>query len=148
MKISRWVLTFCSGILVTVNGSTRYWLARMVTSACQRTRQNHSFKIEEMHFQFLKSPWKIIHSFHRMVAASKGRRCRYACIERLVGPVAGEAPTMVQKKTTSLNKSTVSKSNRTPVADLNLSKRNVPTHTIASERSTYSGPRRPGQRRK
>ena len=69
-------------------------------------------------------------------------------LERLVGPVAYRGrQTMVQKKTTSLNKSTMSKSNRTPVADLNLSKRNVPTHTIASERSTYSGPRRPGQRR-
>ena len=45
-------------------------------------------------------------------------------LERLIGPVAYRGrQTMVQKKTTSLNKSTVSKSNRTPVADLNLSQR-------------------------
>ena len=66
-----------------------------------------------------------------------------------IGPVAYRGrQTMVQKKTTTLNKSTSIGPSKTPVSELNLSKRNVPTHTIASERSTYSGPRRPGQRRK
>ena len=70
-------------------------------------------------------------------------------LERLIGPVAYRGrQTMVQKKTTTLNKSTSIGPSKTPVSELNLSKRNVPTHTIASERSTYSGPRRPGQRRK
>ena len=70
-------------------------------------------------------------------------------LERLIGPVAYRGrQTMVQKKTTTLNKSTSIGPRKTPVSELNLSKRNVPTHTIASERSTYSGPRRPGQRRK
>ena len=70
-------------------------------------------------------------------------------LERLIGPVAYRGrQTMVQKKTTNLNKSTSIGPSKTPVSELNLSKRNVPTHTIASERSTYSGPRRPGQRRK
>lgn len=70
-------------------------------------------------------------------------------LERLIGPVAYRGrQTMVQRKTTTLNKSTSIGPTKTPVSELNLSKRNVPTHTIASERSTYSGPRRPGQRRK
>jgi len=70
-------------------------------------------------------------------------------LERLIGPVAYRGrQTMVQKKTTTLNRSTSIGPSKTPVSELNLSKRNVPTHTIASERSTYSGPRRPGQRRK
>ncbi|MCH2644594.1 MAG: hypothetical protein MKZ54_04750 [Candidatus Poseidoniaceae archaeon] len=70
-------------------------------------------------------------------------------LERLIGPVAYRGrQTMVQKKTTTLNKSTSIGPSKTPVSELNLSKRNVPTHTFASERSTYSGPRRPGQRRK
>ena len=70
-------------------------------------------------------------------------------LERLIGPVAYRGrQTMVQKKTTTLNKSTSIGPSKTPVSELNLSRRNVPTHTIASERSTYSGPRRPGQRRK
>ena len=70
-------------------------------------------------------------------------------LERLIGPVAYRGrQTMVQKKTTTLNKSTSIGPSKTPVSELNLSKRNVPRHTIASERSTYSGPRRPGQRRK
>ncbi len=70
-------------------------------------------------------------------------------LERLIGPVAYRGrQTMVQKKTTTLNRSTSIGPSKTPVSELNLSRRNVPTHTIASERSTYSGPRRPGQRRK
>ena len=96
-------------------------------------------RIDRVNFQF----------FHQDGGSSdRKKRVRDTpALERLIGPVAYRGrQAMVQKKTTSLNRSTSIGPSRTPVSELNLSNRNVPTHTIASERSTYSGPRRPGQR--
>ena len=69
-------------------------------------------------------------------------------LERLVGPVAYRGrQTMVKRKQRASTRAPYQNQIERLWQNLNLSKRNVPTHTIASERSTYSGPRRPGQRR-
>ena len=142
-----------SGILVTVNGvvldiGLPGWLTERLPKDSDKTIRS---RLKRNALSISKNrPGKLsILSTGWWLKRPKEEGADMPALERLVGPVAYRGrQTMVQKKTTSLNKSTVSKSNRTPVADLNLSKRNVPTHTIASERSTYSGPRRPGQRRK
>ena len=141
-----------SGILVTVNGvvldiGLPGWLTERLPKDSDKTIRS---RLKRNALSISKNrPGKLsILSSGWWLKRPKEEDADVPALERLIGPVAYRGrQTMVQKKTTSLNKRTTSKSNRTPVSDLNLSKRNVPTHTIASERSTYSGPRRPGQRR-
>ena len=141
-----------SGILVTVNGvvldiGLPGWLTerlpkdsdKTIRSRLKRNAMTMS-KNRPGKLSILTSGW--------WLKRPKEEDGDMPALERLIGPVAYRGrQTMVQKKTTSLNRSTKAGKGKTPVSELNLSKRNVPTHTIASERSTYSGPRRPGQRR-
>ena len=140
-----------SGILVTVNGvvldiGLPGWLTERLPKDSDKTIRS---RLKRNAMSISKNrPGKLsILSSGWWLKRPKEEDSDTPALERLVGPVAYRGrQTMVQRKTTSLNRSTSIGPNRTRVSDMNLSNRNVPTHTIASERSTYSGPRRPGKR--
>ncbi len=140
-----------SGILVTVNGvvldiGLPGWLTERLPKDSDKTIRS---RLKRNAMSISKNrPGKLsILSSGWWLKRPKEEDSDTPALERLVGPVAYRGrQTMVQRKTTSLNRSTSIGPNRTRVSDMNLSSRNVPTHTIASERSTYSGPRRPGKR--
>jgi hypothetical protein len=141
-----------SGILVTVNGvvldiGLPGWLTERLPKDSDKTIRS---RLKRNSMTMAKNrPGKLsILTSGWWLKRPKEEDADMPALERLIGPVAYRGrQTMVQKKTTSLNRSTKAGKGKTPVSELNLSKRNVPTHTIASERSTFSGPRRPGQRR-
>ncbi|MGB0780987.1 MAG: tetratricopeptide repeat protein, partial [Candidatus Poseidoniaceae archaeon] len=140
-----------SGILVTVNGvvldiGLPGWLTERLPKDSDKTIRS---RLKRNAMSISKNrPGKLsILSSGWWLKRPKEEDSDTPALERLVGPVAYRGrQTMVQRKTTSLNRSTSLGPSRTRVSDMNLSNRNVPTHTIASERSTYSGPRRPGKR--
>ena len=140
-----------SGILVTVNGvvldiGLPGWLTERLPKDSDKTIRS---RLKRNALSISKNrPGKLsILSSGWWLKRPKEEGSDTPALERLIGPVAYRGrQAMVQKKTTALNRSTSIGPSRTPVSDLNLSGRNVPTHTIASERSTYSGPRRPSQR--
>ena len=140
-----------SGILVTVNGvvldiGLPGWLTERLPKDSDKTIRS---RLKRNALSISKNrPGKLsILSSGWWLKRPKEEDSDTPALERLIGPVAYRGrQAMVQKKTTALNRSTSIGPSRTPVSDLNLSGRNVPTHTIASERSTYSGPRRPSQR--
>ena len=142
-----------SGLLVTVNGvvldiGLPGWMTERLPKDSDKTIRS---RLKRNALSISKNrPGKLsVLSSGWWLKRPKEEDSYMPALERLIGPVAYRGrQTMVQKKTTTLNKSTSIGPSKTPVSELNLSKRNVPTHTIASERSTYSGPRRPGQRRK
>ena len=140
-----------SGILVTVNGvvldiGLPGWLTERLPKDSDKTIRS---RLKRNALSISKNrPGKLsILSSGWWLKRPKEEDSDTPALERLIGPVAYRGrQAMVQKKTTALNRSTGIGPSRAPVSDLNLSNRNVPTHTIASERSTYSGPRRPSQR--
>ena len=140
-----------SGILVTVNGvvldiGLPGWLTERLPKDSDKTIRS---RLKRMRCLFQRTvPEKLsILSSGWWLKRPKEEDSDTPALERLVGYVAYRGrQTMVQRKTTSLNRSTSIGPSRTRVSDLNLSNRNVPTHTIASERSTYQYPRRPGKR--
>ena len=140
-----------SGILVTVNGvvldiGLPGWLTERLPKDSDKTIRS---RLKRSALSISKNrPGKLsILSSGWWLKRPKEEDSDTPALERLIGPVAYRGrQAMVQKKTTALNRSTGIGPSRAPVSDLNLSNRNVPTHTIASERSTYSGPRRPSQR--
>jgi len=140
-----------SGILVTVNGvvldiGLPGWLTERLPKDSDKTIRS---RLKRSALSISKNrPGKLsILSSGWWLKRPKEEDADMPALERLIGPVAYRGrQAMVQKKTTSLNRSTSIGPNKTRVSDMNLSERNVPTHTIASERSNYSGPRRPGRR--
>ena len=140
-----------SGILVTVNGvvldiGLPGWLTERLPKDSDKTIRS---RLKRNALSISKNrPGKMsILSSGWWLKRPKEEDTDTPALERLIGHVAYRGrQAMVQKQTPSLNRSTSIGPSRTPVSDLNLSNRNVPTHTIASERSTYSGPRRPSQR--
>ena len=140
-----------SGILVTVNGvvldiGLPGWLTERLPKDSDKTIRS---RLKRSALSISKNrPGKLsILSSGWWLMRPKEEDADMPALERLIGPVAYRGrQAMVQKKTTSLNRSTSIGPSKTRVSDMNLSERNVPTHTIASERSNYSGPRRPGRR--
>ncbi len=140
-----------SGILVTVNGvvldiGLPGWLTERLPKDSDKTIRS---RLKRSALSISKNrPGKLsILSSGWWLKRPKEEDADTPALERLIGPVAYRGrQAMVQKKTTSLNRSTSIGPSKTRVSDMNLSGRNVPTHTIASERSNYSGPRRPGGR--
>ena len=133
-----------SGILVTVNGvvldiGLPGWLTERLPKDSDKTIRS---RLKRNAMSISKNrPGKLsILSSGWWLKRPKEEDSDTPALERLVEPVAYRGrQTMVQRKTTSFESLNKHRAKSYTCFGFESIKRNVPTHTIASERSTYSG---------